>query len=378
MPVKAPSRKKKSAPKRVKTGISACPLDRGFGMCRRFFYDEIDDKEISRICKEFVRKNYSKEDARAILANPEYHFSMFNGRAAAIFWMSKDLEFENPYESYPDRVKEIYVDLIESGKEILGESEKTTEDGTPIKKRLSPQELLERKVNSTIGYDLDDLEDNWINGETSDVDLYNLFQKHDLKGAAAPYVRERLETMRSEYQDAYDKSEECAVEAYGNLSRKEIKRRLDVCNRMIDDLDKIKAASKATRKTRKPKVRTADKQIKDVKYLKENNEYKLVSVDPLSVPGSLRLYTFNVKTRELTEYVTTSTNGFEIKGTTIQNFEPDKSRKTRLRKPDVFLPIVLKKTPNQIDKEWKKLTTKTTEPTGRINGDTILLRTENK
>ena len=138
MPVKAPSRKKKSAPKRVKTGISACPLDRGFGMCRRFFYDEIDDKEISRICKEFVRKNYSKEDARAILANPEYHFSMFNGRAAAIFWMSKDLEFENPYESYPDRVKKIYVDLIESGKEILGESEKTTEDGTPIKKRLSP------------------------------------------------------------------------------------------------------------------------------------------------------------------------------------------------------------------------------------------------
>ena len=147
---------------------------------------------------------------------------------------------------------------------------------------------------------------------------------------------------------------------------------------MLGDLDKIKAASKATRKPRKPQVRTADKQIKQLKYLKEDNDYKLVSVDPLTVPGSYRLYTFNVKNRELCEYVTTAANGFEIKGTTIQNFDPDQSRKTRLRKPNEFLPIALKKTPNQINKEFNKLSTKVNEPSGRINGDTILLRVENK
>jgi hypothetical protein len=148
---------------------------------------------------------------------------------------------------------------------------------------------------------------------------------------------------------------------------------------MLTDLDKIQAASKATRKKRTPKARTADKQIKNLKYLKEDKvNYKLVSVDPLSVPGAFRLYTFNVKNRELCEYTTLSANGFEIKGTTIQNFDPETSRKTRLRKPDDFLPIVLKKTVNQIDKEWKKLSTKTSEPSGRINADTILLRVENK
>jgi hypothetical protein len=40
--------------------------------------------------------------------------------------------------------------------------------------------------------------------------------------------------------------------------------------------------------------------------------------------------------------------------------------------------MVLTKTPNQIDKEWKTLTTKTSQPNGRLNDDTILLRVLDK
>ena len=375
-----PRKKTKSNPKRAKTGINACPLDRGFDMCRRFFYDEIDDKAVSKICKDYVRKTFSKSDVQAILANPEYHFSMYNGRAAAIFWQNHDLEFESPFEEYPNRVYQEFSKLIEPGQEILESKKKNSGDTANSQKNkpLTPQELLYRKVDSTIGYDLDTLEEEWIEGKTTNIDLYTQFQKHELKGAAVPYVRNRVESMRSEYYDAYHKNDEQLVEAYSYLSRKELKRRLDVFDNMLSDLDKIQSAAKATRKKRKPKVRTADKQTKSLKYLKENGDYKLVSVDPLSVPGAFRLYTFNVKNRELCEYTTLSANGFEIKGTTIQNFDPDTSRKTRLRKPDVFLPIVLKKTINQIHKEWEKLSTKTSEPSGRINADTILLRVENK
>lgn len=370
--------KKKAAPKRAKTGLNACPLDRGFDLCRKFFYQEVDSKDISKLCKDYIRKTFSKKDAQAILANPEYHFSMYNGKGAAIFWLNHGLEFESPYQEYPERVYQDFEALIEPGREILNARQKD-DDTKAQRKVVSPQELLRRKVNDTVGYELDYLEDEWIEGKQTDVDLYTLFQKHDLKGAAAPYLKDRIEFMRDEYYDAYHRKEDCAIEAYDHLTKKEIKRRLEVCESMLADLDKIQAAAKATRRKRNPQVRTADKQIKNLKFLKEDKtEYKLVSIDPLSVPGSYRLYTFNVKNRELCEYVTTATNGFEIKGTTIQNFEPDKSRKTRLRKPDAFLPIVLKKTPNQIDKEWKNLTTKTTEPSGRINADTILLRVENK
>lgn len=373
-----PAKKKKVVSKRAKTGLNAVPLDRTFGYCRHFFYEEADSKDVTKLCKDYVRKEFSKKDAQAILANPEYHFLMYNGRAAAIFWMNHGLEFEEPYQEYPVRVRQAFEELIKPGQQII--DQKNTEDESKTQRKIvSPQELLRRKVNGTVGYELDYLEDEWIEGKKTDIDLYNLFQKHGLKGSLAPHLKARLEFMRDEYRDAYQKEDEDAVEAYSHLSRSELKRRLEVCEGMLNDLDKIQAAAKATRKTRTPTVRTADKQIKNLKFLKEDNtEYKLVSVDPLSVPGSFRLYTFNVKTRELTEYTTLSANGFEIKGTTIQNFDPDNSRKTRLRKPDQFLPIVLKKTPNQIDKEWGKLTTKIGVPTGRINADTILLRAENK
>jgi len=376
--LKKATKKKKAIPKRPKTGLKAVPLDRDFRYCRSFFQEEIDQKDIIKLAKDYVRKTFSKADAQAILSNPEYHFSMFNDRAAAIFWSNHGLEFEEPFHEYPERVYQAYAELIEPGREIL-ESKKKDEEAKSQRKVVSPQELMRRKVNSTVGYDIDYLEDEWIEGKTTDIDLYTQFQKHELKGASAPYLKSRIEEMHSEYYDAYHKKEDTAVEAFSHLTKKELKRRLEVCETMLNDLDKIQAASKATRKKRAPRARTADKQIKQLKYLKEDKtDYKLVSVDPLSVPGAFRLYTFNVKNRELTEYTTLAANGFEIKGTTIQNFDPETSRKTRLRKPDDFLPIVLKKTANQIDKEWKKLSTKTSEPSGRINADTILLRVEHK
>lgn len=369
--------KKKIIPRRPKTGLGAVPITGTFRECQYYFHSEIDEKTIAKICKEYVNDKFSKDDAAAILAHQEWNFSIYTGRAAAIFWANHGLEFEEPYQDYPEKIYQTYHDMIETGKAIL--SAKNADDNKDKPKPLSPQELLRRKVNMTVGYDVDDLEDQWINNEKSEIDLYILFQTHGLKGAAAAHLRDRIEFMRDEYEAAVLKTDECAVEAYDHLTTAELKRRLKVVNQMLDDLVKIESAAKATRKKRTPKVQTADKQVKDLKYLKaENEEYKLVSIDPLTVPGSLRLYTFNVKTRVLSEYVTTSVNGFFIKGTTIQNFDPDQSRSTKLRKPNDFLTLVLKKTPKQIDKEWSKLTTKTNPVNGRINDDTILLRVDQK
>ena len=58
----------------------------------------------------------------------------------------------------------------------------------------------------------------------------------------------------------------------------------------------------------------------------------------------------------------------------IKNFDKENSRTVKLRKPEIFIPIVISKTQNQINKEWKSLTTKTSSANGRINNETILLR----
>ena len=153
---------------------------------------------------------------------------------------------------------------------------------------------------------------------------------------------------------------------------------LTTCQEMLLDLDKIQSATKANRKVRKPKIKSADKQVARVQYKKEDNNFKLVSINPILLIGSKRLYAFNTKYKLLIEYCTQSANGFEISGSTIKNFDQVNSRQVTLRKPDEFIPIAQKKTINQIDTEWKKLTTKTSIPNGRINKDTILLRVMDK
>ena len=345
-----------------------------------YFHMEVDKKEFATITKAWVKKNYSKADAKAILANPEWNFTSHSYIAASIVWSDAGKNWDDlgpSYAGYATCVKRKMDPLIESGNQIIKEKKEADVAKSNVIV-LTPQQKLFRKVGKTIMTDLDDLEDQWIEGEKTTLDLYNQFKKHGLSGSAADMVRSRLEGWHLDYSDAYHKRCEQAVEGYSHLKRPEIKRRMKVIEEMLADLDKVKASAKAVRKTRKPKVKTADKQVAKLNYLKEDKTYKLTSVDPTSIPGSIRLYTFNTKSKDFVELVSESPNGFEVSGSTLKKVDLESSRKVKLRKPDEFLPKVLSGTVKQVDTAWKSLTTKTSTPNARINKDTILLKVSAK
>lgn len=371
-------RKKKTVRARARTGIAAAPIEKGYDVVKYYFHMELDRKDLAASIKTYVKRVYNKKDASAILANPEYKFTAFSHYACISFWMNSALPTDEKTEYWENSLKKYLAGLIESGKIILSENEKKVENKANDNViTLSPAQRLANKISNTIMQDLLDLEDAWIEGDKAELDIYQQFKKHGLSGSATIPVRKVIEGWVVDYEDAFHKRCEQAVEGYSHLKRPELKRRLSECSKMLDDLDRIKSAARATRATKVKGPRAADKQIGKVKYKKEDTEFKLVSIPPIKIIGSFRLYVFNTKHKSLTEYVTESPNGFEISGTTIKNFGPT-SRSTRLRKPLDFLPVVLGKTPNQIDKEWKTLTTKTNTPNGRLNEDTILLRVLDK
>lgn len=359
--------------KRQKIGIGGAPLDKGYNAFQMYFNYDLDKKAYAEIVKSYVKTEYSKDDAKAILANPEYKYAMFSGIAAGIHWTTLGQELPEQYAHFKTFLKDFFADLIIQGKQILKDTIIETKKESAVRV-LTPQQRLAIKVNETILREIDSLEDAWTEGKKPSIDLYELFKINNLKGGAVEQVRRYIEPMLAEYKDAYDKSCEQAVEGYKHLKRTDLKARVAVLEQMVADLDSIKSAAKATRTTRVKKPKAADKQIARVKYKKEDSEYKLVSVSPLGIVGAMKMFTFNTKTRKLCYYETTATNGFEISGTSIKNFEPQLSKSLTLRKPDEMLPIVLKKTPRQIDKALSTLTTKVTEPNGRLNDDTILLR----
>jgi hypothetical protein len=370
-------KKKVVIPRRPKTGLGAVPFDnkRGWEAIKYYFHYELDKKDIAACIKDYVKKNYSKEDAKIIGYNPEWKFTMHTHHAATAYCLEKEYAFEGKAEVYPPALKKYCDDLLESGREL--EAEKLQEAALANQTNvvvLSPQQRLVAKVNNTIGVDLDELEDAWIAGEKPTLEIYNLMQKHELKGAAVSLIKPRLEGWLLDYRDAYEKNCEQAVEGYSHITRREQKRRITDIERMLADLESFGSAQKAKRAPRKPKPKSADKQVAKVKYQKENSDFKLASIDPTQIIGAYRLYVFNTKYKQLTEYVTTAVKGFEVSGTTIKNFDPAQSRKMTLRKPQDMLPIVLKKTANQIAKAIDGLTTKPSVPNGRLNEDTILLR----
>ena len=364
-------RKKKEISRRK--GASLIPFQDGWEATHYYFQTEVTKKDIMNYIKTYVKNNFTKAEARKILAVPEYKFNVPHYGCTA-FWLNSKLDLNENIQPYVKGIKKHYTDLITLGEKIL--NEKKIEKKVAVS--ISPMERLQKKISDTIMQDLLDLEDQWIEGEKVTIDLYKLFQSHSLSGSATMPVRQVVEGWLLDYEDAYYKRDEQAVEGYSHLKKPELNRRIKACQEMLLDLDKIQSAAKANRKVRVPKAKSADKQVAKVQYKKEDNDFKLVSINPILLVGSRRLFAFHCKERYLIEYCTQSVNGFEISGTTIKNIDSVNSRQVRLRKPDEFIPIVLKKTIKQIDSEWKKLTTKTTVPTGRINKDIILLRVMDK
>lgn len=370
-------RRKKKPVIRRRSGIAAAPFEKGIDAVMSYCHTEVERKDLVSTLKTYIKDNVSKGIFKYINACPDYKFwghSHYCGTAAFLMNSNETNERVEYWKGCLTR----YIDsLLDMGKPIYFEKQSKLKDSDRVVS-LSPMERLQKKISSTIMQDLLDLEDSWMEGEKTSLDLYALFKKNGLGASATLPVREVIEGWLSDYEDAYNKSCPDAVEGYSHLKRPELNRRIKVCNEMLSDLDRIKSASKATRKTRVKSPKTADKQVRKVQYQKENNEFKLVSIPPIQMIGKVRVFTFNTKTRVLTEYVSTSVSGIEISGSTIKNFNTESSRKVKLRKPDQFLPDILKKTPKQINDIFKDITTKISVPNGRINKDTIILRALDK
>lgn len=363
-------------PKRPKTGLGGVPTD-SFASMKYYFHMDVEKKACSDVIKSYIKSNYPKKDVTFILQNPEYEFTMYSHFGAIAYWVTLNLDMDWVTESYKKGLDEFIVDLLESGKEIA--KQKAEEEKKPNNViQLNPRERIQMKVDSTIIEDLYVLEEKWQGGDDAEFDMYASFKAHVLPTTSIPMVMAFIEPILNDYQSAYDKEDKQIVEGYSHLTRQQLKHRLDQYKKMVDDLNRLKMATKATRQPRVKKPKAIDKQIAKVQYKKEDHEFKVASINPVKVVGAFRLYTFNTKTRALTELVTEDVNGFEISGTSIKNFDTVLSRSVKLRKPEEFLKIVLNKMPKQIDTEWKKLTTKTTGANGRLNVDTILLKVLSK
>ena len=369
--------KKKTVRATRRVGVNAAPIEKDFESVQYYFQNEVSKKDAIDQMKTFVKNQFDKKDAKFILCNPEYKLLPSYYSAATAFWYNSGLEETEKSLYWKNATIKRLADQVEPGKALHYEKLQAKQDSDKVVS-LSPQQRLQRKIANTIMTDLDDLEDKWIEGEKASIDIYGLFRKYGLSGSATLSVRQVVEGWLLDYEDAYHKRCEQAVEGYSHLKRPELNRRIKECQAMLDDCDRIKSAAKAQRKIKVAKTPSIDKQVSKIRYRKEDKDFKIVSIQPAQIIGKTKLYVFNTKYRRITEYVTFDPKGFMVSGTTIKNFDKEASRTLTLRKPLDILPTVGKCTPRQLSKLLDDIKTKPAVPNGRLNEDTVLLRVENK
>lgn len=381
MSLKIISRKKQKVKrefsKRLKTPYEAAPQG-DFWAFKDYVRTEIDKKETARVIKEHVKKHFPKDEAALMLTCPEWCFMAPYHVGATIVWTGWDKPLPVEWNGQVLLAK-YFRELKVRAERRLAATESDSDDDEvhePAPRKKTPAEIVDEKTSAFI-CDVEGVLDEFYDGSVIDIENYSPYM--ELKKIDAPYIvaKRALDyyvPLFQEIQELVKKKTRDLVEGYRHLSVKKKNEYLALVTVIVEDLRRYIDGKKAVRKTRIAKPVTADRQTKHVRYLPESSEFKLTSISPARIVGAVRLFLFNVKYRCVVELVADRVTGLEVRGSTVQNVDFEKSRGVKLRKPEQFLPTVISSTVAKIDAEWKKLTTKTFTPNARLNEATLILR----
>lgn len=338
--------------------------------CHWFYYFENKKKAeltVQNYCKNVL--GFDKKQIQNLKKLPGWKYRMKSYQTIEMI--------NNGWEGHPlteERLQDMHDHLRacekEGSKIIKDVSDK------PKKPVIPPAERTRLKLLDTLYAEFDEIiVEGWLNEDyTQKFNLYSRFRGHGFKGNAVEPFRRMIMDEYEAIKDAYNKTCDQAVEAYSHIGKANKRKILKQFEDMFKDMDRLKQSFKAQRTPRALKRKSSDEQVKNLKYNVECDDSKLASINPVMIPGKSKLWVYNTKQRRLTEYVTHSTEGFIISGTSIKNHDDKDSKTAMLRKPDDVLPQVLGKTEKQLTKLWDNITTKIGKPTGRINADCILMR----
>lgn len=275
-----------------------------------------------------------------------------------------------------DYFNECIEELLDEAKQIQDEKKETK----PTAEKPSVQDRIKEQISDYIGEIEEEIDRFTLNKYKSDFDMYKWLRQNNVKQQQSNAIANHYKALLSELEllvsgNAYDvEGDKQLEEGYSHMKKSEKKRFLDFVNGIVSDAAANAQTQKTTRKTRVKKPASVEKQISRMQFMPENVEYKIASINPSSIIGSNQLWVFNVKYKNLRVYNAMGPAGFSVKGTTLQGFDPDNSYAKALRKPHDVLPQVLNGGKRVLNNLMGNLTTKATEPNGRINKDCILLR----
>ena len=287
-------------------------------------------------------------------------------------------------ENRTDEVPEVAEQPIEEKPVVEESTEQQPIEEKP--KKPSIQDRMRKRLMYIVG-DIDDAFENvWArNEDPKKFKAYDYFNMHNIPGAFMKMLKQQVDVYIDEqskglqYRDIKPKDrtdeQQDYVESFESYSKVEMKQHIAWWERVYKDCELWEANKKKQRKPRKYKPPSKEKMAKKVKYKAEDKDLKLVSEQPINLPGCTAVVVYNTKNRKLGIYEATHKHhGLSLKGTTLLNYDLSTALQKTVRKPQEVLEKLHTGGLQAIKNTFNALSTTETKLNGRLNKETILLR----
>ncbi len=312
-------------------------------------------------------KSFSWGKAGVLVDGPKTVYLKGGGFLARMFMRG----FENLPREYIEKIN-FYIDYSKKKGELVVEQKFVEKKINEHGHKPSIQNYIKEQVSlyaSEIEQSIDGFFDN---DYEPTINVYDWLVSKEVKGLIAKKIANEFHPHLTEIKSI--PTDEDLAESYDHMTKKQLVKYENFIQTIISDCERYSANVNKQRKPRKKKPISVSKQIAKLNYKKQDDEYKIASINPSEIVGADRLYVFNSKYRKLGVYQAESHAGLSVKGSTLRGFDLSLSKCKKVRKPEEVLTKMLSGGKLAIKKQYESINSKEKDLTGRINNETILLK----
>jgi hypothetical protein len=326
--------------------------------------------------------DYSKRDVAAFKKIKDSRISTTMGSVSACLnrgMTPQRIDFNSGRDTSAWLRAEI-IKVLAEGKDDVDPAEAAAEKEAAKKDVYTPS--IQERVREAAYRMTEELEDAiesfQVDAENFDPKAFkvlNLLKGKQVKAAHARIIKDCYSRDLAELEElASGKGCEQLREGYSHRSRKQIKNLIAFYQEIHSACDMLMQEAKVNRAPRAKKAVPAEKMVGKLKYMKQNEPLKLVSINPADIIGAKELWVFNTKTRKLGRYLAKEYSELSVKGTSIINFDENTSVQKTVRKPEEKLKEFKAAGKVQLRKFLDDINATDTKMNGRVGEDTVLLK----
>lgn len=324
-----------------------------------WYHVNVDRKEARGYVRNYIIAKFGREPLKTFDRIAEVHIQPVMGWVARLVTNGNTLKpnHQNQLDSYVDK--------------LLNDTPLREAQPQPVNKP-TVRDYTELKAKEYVG-ELENSLDDFIFNDKE----FNL--QADMKARAIPaaynvFIENWLKKKAAEFISVYESTDPDVKEGYSNIGRRKLTQIIKAISQWLEDLGSYEQFKKANRKPRAKKKKPAGVQVAKLKFKREDTELGIKSISPVEIVGAEQVWIYNTKTRKLAAYRSDSIEGIQVKGTSLQNYDPDMCEQKTLRKPAETLKQLMTAGKVQLRRLLSELSTKESPVNGRINEECIILR----